>query len=131
MSPRVTTLIHLSKGFRLHSPVPASGTGITLIGRSICSVLSLTSSGYLSGDRFVGRPGGPKRICAGDRDATAIGLLQEFSLTGLEPPWVRLPPPRLPTQDEEVYVSSVSHKALMQSFPGVVYSAQPSSQGLP
>lgn len=67
--------------------------------------------GYdLDTPEFVGRPGGPKRICAGDRDATAIGLLQEFSLTGLEPPWVRLPPPRLPTQDEEMVWLNIDNK---------------------
>ncbi|KAH9323225.1 hypothetical protein KI387_017864, partial [Taxus chinensis] len=42
------------------------------------------------------------RIGGGNRDAAAAGLIQTFSLKGLEPPWIRPVPPRLPEQDGEL-----------------------------
>ncbi len=56
----------------------------------------------------LGVPGGPPRICAGNRDAAATGLVQASSLDGLEPPWVRPAPPRLLPQEGEVICPSVS-----------------------
>ncbi|CAM6083520.1 unnamed protein product [Calypogeia fissa] len=50
----------------------------------------------------LGVPGGPQRIGGGNRDAAAVDILNSASLNGLEPPWVRVPPPRLPVQEGEM-----------------------------
>ncbi|KAJ7560877.1 hypothetical protein O6H91_03G004000 [Diphasiastrum complanatum] len=47
-------------------------------------------------------PGVPPRLGAGNRESTAAGLVQTSSLKGLEPPWDRPFPPRLPPQDGEI-----------------------------
>jgi hypothetical protein len=66
----------------------------------------------------LGVPGGPPRICAGNRDAAATGLVQASSLDGLEPPWVRPAPPRLLPQEGEVICPSVSRLPLSFWRPG-------------
>ncbi|MQL83410.1 hypothetical protein Taro_015905 [Colocasia esculenta] len=43
----------------------------------------------------------PPRIGSGDRDSAITGLLQNLSLEGLDPQWMRPPPPRLPILDGE------------------------------
>lgn len=45
---------------------------------------------------------GQARLGAGDQEAAAAGLIQNSSLKGFEPPWVRPFPPRLPTQEGEI-----------------------------
>ncbi|KAG6549707.1 hypothetical protein Mapa_008687 [Marchantia paleacea] len=50
----------------------------------------------------LGVPGGPQRIGGGNKDAAAVDMIQSASFKGLEPPWVRVPPPRLPVQDGEM-----------------------------
>ncbi|OVA01321.1 Protein of unknown function DUF2363 [Macleaya cordata] len=45
--------------------------------------------------------GGKARIGSGDRDGAVTGLLQNVSLEGLDPQWIRPVPPRLPIQDGE------------------------------
>ncbi|KAG9456994.1 hypothetical protein H6P81_001502 [Aristolochia fimbriata] len=47
-------------------------------------------------------PGGKPRIGSGDRDEAVSGLLQNLSLEGLDPQWIRLAPPRLPVLDGEL-----------------------------
>lgn len=42
------------------------------------------------------------RIGGGNRDTAAAGLVQNVSIKGLEPPWVRPVPPILPEQDGEL-----------------------------
>ncbi|CAM6040030.1 unnamed protein product [Sphagnum compactum] len=58
--------------------------------------------GYDPDTPELGVPGGPPRICAGNRDAAVTGLVQASSLDGLEPPWVRPAPPRLLPQEGEL-----------------------------
>ncbi|XP_010247551.1 PREDICTED: CCR4-NOT transcription complex subunit 11 isoform X2 [Nelumbo nucifera] len=41
-------------------------------------------------------------IGSGDRDVAITGMLQNLSLEGLEPQWIRPLPPRLPVQDGEL-----------------------------
>lgn len=50
--------------------------------------------------------GGKERVGFGDRDGSVTGLLQNLSLEGLEPQWIRPVPPRLPTQDGEARFTS-------------------------
>ncbi|XP_068647619.1 uncharacterized protein [Aristolochia californica] len=47
-------------------------------------------------------PGGKPRIGSGDRDEAVTGLLQNLSLEGLDPQWIRPAPPRLPVLDGEL-----------------------------
>lgn len=47
--------------------------------------------------------GGEVRVGSGDRDDTIAGLLQNMSLEGLEPQWIRPFPPRLPIQEGELF----------------------------
>jgi len=47
-------------------------------------------------------PGGVAQLGSGNREAAAAALIQNSSLDGLEPPWVRPTPPRLPPQEGEV-----------------------------
>ncbi|XP_024361711.1 uncharacterized protein [Physcomitrium patens] len=47
-------------------------------------------------------PGGVTQLGAGNRGAAAAELVQSSSLNGLEPPWVRPAPPRLPPQQGEM-----------------------------
>lgn len=47
-------------------------------------------------------PGAKPRIGSGDRDAAVTGLLQNFSLEGLGPQWIRPLPPRLPVLHGEL-----------------------------
>lgn len=47
-------------------------------------------------------PGGQENIGAGNRNASAMGLIENSSLKGFEPLWIRPYPPRLPTQEGEV-----------------------------
>eukprot|EP00262_Sarcandra_glabra_P006333 TRINITY_DN1850_c0_g1_i3.p1 TRINITY_DN1850_c0_g1~~TRINITY_DN1850_c0_g1_i3.p1 ORF type:complete len:386 (-),score=60.02 TRINITY_DN1850_c0_g1_i3:138-1295(-) len=47
-------------------------------------------------------PGAKPKIGSGDRDGAVTGLLQNLSLEGLEPQWIRPLPPRLPIQDGEL-----------------------------
>ncbi|KAF6141482.1 hypothetical protein GIB67_000863 [Kingdonia uniflora] len=50
-------------------------------------------------------PDGAKpRIGSGDRDGVVTGLLQNFTLEGLDPQWIRPLPPRLPIQDGEASI---------------------------
>ncbi|KAG0598835.1 hypothetical protein M758_12G104200 [Ceratodon purpureus] len=49
-----------------------------------------------------GVPGGVAQLGAGNREAAAAALIQTSSLNGLEPPWVRPAPPRLPPQQGEM-----------------------------
>ncbi|GFY94213.1 hypothetical protein Acr_09g0006590 [Actinidia rufa] len=51
---------------------------------------------------FELQPGVKPKIGSGDRDETIIGLLQNLSLEGLGPQWIRPLPPRLPVQDGEL-----------------------------
>lgn len=46
-------------------------------------------------------PLGKYRIGGGNRETAAVGLIQNTSLKGFEPPWIRPVPPRLPEQDGE------------------------------
>lgn len=48
-----------------------------------------------------GVPEGVARLGAGNREAAAAALMQTSSLNGLEPPWARPAPPRLPPQQGE------------------------------
>ncbi|KAL2941281.1 CCR4-NOT transcription complex subunit 11 [Bienertia sinuspersici] len=48
------------------------------------------------------QPGAKPKIGSGNRDETVTGLLQNLSLEGLEPKWIRPLPPRLPLQDGEL-----------------------------
>ncbi|KAM7513909.1 hypothetical protein LguiA_003492 [Lonicera macranthoides] len=48
------------------------------------------------------QPGVKPKIGTGDRDETIIGLLQNLSLGGLGPQWVRPRPPRFPVLDGEL-----------------------------
>lgn len=43
------------------------------------------------------------QLGAGNGDALATALIKTSSLNGLEPPWVRPAPPRLPPQEGEVF----------------------------
>ncbi|XP_043722690.1 CCR4-NOT transcription complex subunit 11-like [Telopea speciosissima] len=47
-------------------------------------------------------PGSKPKVGSGDRDETVTGLLQNLSLEGLNPQWIRPLPPRLPIQDGEL-----------------------------
>lgn len=47
-------------------------------------------------------PLGKYRIGGGNRETAAAGLIQNTSLKGFEPPWIRPVPPRLPEQDGEL-----------------------------
>ncbi|KAJ4964639.1 hypothetical protein NE237_016488 [Protea cynaroides] len=47
-------------------------------------------------------PGTKPRVGSGDRDETVTGLLQNLSLEGLDPQWIRPLPLRLPIQDGEL-----------------------------
>ncbi|XP_057501113.1 uncharacterized protein LOC130785081 isoform X2 [Actinidia eriantha] len=51
---------------------------------------------------FELQPGVKPKIGSGDRDETITGLLQNLSLEGLRPQWIRPLPPRLPVQDGEL-----------------------------
>ena len=57
---------------------------------------------FMSNFRFELQPGVKPKIGSGDRDETITGLLQNLSLEGLRPQWIRPLPPRLPVQDGEV-----------------------------
>lgn len=62
-------------------------------------------------------PGGQQQLGAGDREATAAGLIQNSSLKGFEPPWVRPFPPQLPTQEGEiVWLMPDSNHELLWDF---------------
>jgi len=63
-------------------------------------------------------PRGAPRICAGNRNAAATGLVQALSLDGLEPPWVQPAPPRFFPQEGEVTCPSVSLLPLSFWRPG-------------
>jgi len=52
--------------------------------------------------RFDLQPGAKPKVGSGNRDETIMGLLQNLSLEGLGPKWIRPLPPRLPVQDGEV-----------------------------
>lgn len=52
--------------------------------------------------RFELQPGVKPKIGSGDRDQMITGLLQNLSLEGLGPRWIRPLPPRLPIQEGEV-----------------------------
>ncbi|XXG60616.1 hypothetical protein AAC387_Pa04g2475 [Persea americana] len=47
-------------------------------------------------------PGAKPKIGSGDRDGAVASLLQNISLEGLNPQWIRPLPPRLPVQDGEL-----------------------------
>ncbi|CAK9166906.1 unnamed protein product [Ilex paraguariensis] len=51
---------------------------------------------------FDMQPGVKPKIGSGNRDETLIGSLQNLSLEGLGPRWIRPCPPRLPIQDGEL-----------------------------
>ena len=57
--------------------------------------------------RFDYQAGAMPKIGSGNRDETLTGLLENLSLEGLEPKWIRPLPPRFPLQDGEVrpYIS--------------------------
>uniref|UniRef100_A0A7I4C860 CCR4-NOT transcription complex subunit 11 n=1 Tax=Physcomitrium patens TaxID=3218 RepID=A0A7I4C860_PHYPA len=61
-----------------------------------------------------GVPGGVAQLGAGNREAAAAALVQASSLNGLEPPWVRPAPPRLPPQHGEMIwqVPDTQHELL-------------------
>lgn len=52
--------------------------------------------------RFELQPGVKPKIGSGDRDQMITGLLQNLSLEGVGPRWIRPLPPRLPIQEGEV-----------------------------
>ncbi|KAI3978681.1 hypothetical protein MKX01_015856 [Papaver californicum] len=61
--------------------------------------------------------GGKERVGYGDRDGSVNGLLQNLSLEGLEPQWIRPVPPRLPTQDGElVWLSPDNNHELLWDY---------------
>jgi hypothetical protein len=66
----------------------------------------------------LGVPRGAPRICAGNRNAAATGLVQALSLDGLEPPWVQPAPPRFFPQEGEVTCPSISLLPLSFWRPG-------------
>ncbi|KAK9110895.1 hypothetical protein Scep_018414 [Stephania cephalantha] len=47
-------------------------------------------------------PGGKPRVGSGDRDEAAVELMQNLSLEGMNPQWIRPVPPKLPIQDGEL-----------------------------
>ncbi|KAH9602849.1 hypothetical protein KSS87_000678 [Heliosperma pusillum] len=55
-----------------------------------------------SSAEFDLQPGAKPKIGSGNRDEAIIGLLQNISLEGMEPNWIRPLPPRLPVQDGEL-----------------------------
>uniref|UniRef100_A0A0D6R6K0 CCR4-NOT transcription complex subunit 11 n=1 Tax=Araucaria cunninghamii TaxID=56994 RepID=A0A0D6R6K0_ARACU len=62
-------------------------------------------------------PQGNQRIGGGNREAAAAGLIQNLSLKGREPPWVRPVPPRLPEQDGElVWLTPENDHELLWDF---------------
>ncbi|KAK9110845.1 hypothetical protein Sjap_018905 [Stephania japonica] len=46
-------------------------------------------------------PGGKPRVGSGDRDGAAVEVMQNLSLEGMNPQWIRPVPPKLPIQDGE------------------------------
>lgn len=55
-----------------------------------------------SSAEFDLQPGAKPKIGSGNRDETIMGLIQNLSLEGLGPKWIRPFPPRLPVQDGEL-----------------------------
>ncbi|XP_074320971.1 uncharacterized protein LOC141657589 isoform X1 [Silene latifolia] len=55
-----------------------------------------------SSAEFDLQPGAKPKIGSGNRDEAIIGFLQNISLEGMEPSWIRPFPPRLPVQDGEL-----------------------------
>ncbi|GMH07664.1 hypothetical protein Nepgr_009504 [Nepenthes gracilis] len=55
-----------------------------------------------SSSQFDLEPGAKPKIGSGSRDETIAGHLQNLSLEGLGPQWIRPAPPRLPVQDGEL-----------------------------
>ncbi|XP_010674320.2 uncharacterized protein LOC104890508 isoform X1 [Beta vulgaris subsp. vulgaris] len=53
-------------------------------------------------EEFDLQPGAKPKIGSGNRDEAITELLQNLSLEGLEPKWIRPLPPRLPLQDGEL-----------------------------
>ena len=58
--------------------------------------------------RFDWQPGVTPKIGSGDRDESISGLLQNLSLEGLAPQWIRPRPPRLPVLEGEVRAPTLS-----------------------
>ncbi|XP_021772670.1 CCR4-NOT transcription complex subunit 11-like [Chenopodium quinoa] len=56
----------------------------------------------VTSEEFDLQPGAKPKIGSGNRDETITGLLQNLSLEGLEPKWMRPLPPRFPLQDGEL-----------------------------
>ncbi|KAJ0969400.1 hypothetical protein J5N97_022277 [Dioscorea zingiberensis] len=62
-------------------------------------------------------PGAKPRIGDGDQDAAITDLLQNLSLEGLEPQWIRPLPPRLPVLDGElVWLNPDNNHDLMWDY---------------
>jgi len=59
---------------------------------------------------FEQQPGLKPKIGSGDRDQLITGLLQNLSLEGLGPRWIRPLPPRLPIQEGELVWLNPSNK---------------------
>ncbi|XP_057549973.1 uncharacterized protein LOC130828161 [Amaranthus tricolor] len=55
-----------------------------------------------SSEEFDYQAGAMPKIGSGNRDETLTGLLENLSLEGLEPKWIRPLPPRFPLQDGEL-----------------------------
>ncbi|KAM0947256.1 putative CCR4-NOT transcription complex subunit 11 [Dioscorea sansibarensis] len=69
-----------------------------------------------SGPSFM-PPGAKSRNGDGDQDAAITGLLQNLSLDGLEPQWIRPLPPRLPVLDGElVWLNPDNNHDLMWDY---------------
>ncbi|XP_059656221.1 uncharacterized protein LOC132303128 isoform X2 [Cornus florida] len=66
---------------------------------------------------FDMQPGIKPKIGSGDRDETISGLLQNLSLEGLGPRWIRPLPPRLPIQDGElVWLNPENYHELLWDY---------------
>eukprot|EP00262_Sarcandra_glabra_P006331 TRINITY_DN1850_c0_g1_i1.p1 TRINITY_DN1850_c0_g1~~TRINITY_DN1850_c0_g1_i1.p1 ORF type:complete len:413 (-),score=60.52 TRINITY_DN1850_c0_g1_i1:162-1400(-) len=69
-------------------------------------------------------PGAKPKIGSGDRDGAVTGLLQNLSLEGLEPQWIRPLPPRLPIQDGEASPLIKVRDLIAKALKGPLVPAQ-------
>ncbi|KAL9233391.1 hypothetical protein vseg_008402 [Gypsophila vaccaria] len=63
------------------------------------------------------QPGAKSKIGSGNRDEAITGFLQNLSIEGIEPMWIRPLPPRLPIQDGElVWLSPDNNHELLWDY---------------
>lgn len=85
------------------SRLPSSNFSSPFFFWSKCILIALCSN-----VRFDLQPGVTPKIGSGDRDETISGWVQNLSLEGLGPQWIRPRPPRLPVLEGEVRAPTLS-----------------------